>query len=69
MDRDNEDVGIFLFFAAGTTVLAAFTLGYIAHYGFGLSRQETRTLALAVAAAIGFFVVAGGWARVVRKRQ
>jgi hypothetical protein len=69
MDRDAEDIGIFLFFLAATTIMAAFTLGYVAHYNFGLSRQEIRTLALTAAAIIGLLVATGYFRKELRERR
>jgi hypothetical protein len=42
--------------ATGATTLVALTLGYIAHYDFGLSRQEIRTPAVIAAAIIGLLL-------------
>ena len=36
----------------GAAVMAAVTVGYVAHYDFGLSRQEIRTSALVGAIVI-----------------
>jgi hypothetical protein len=42
--------------AAGTAAATALTLAYIAHYDFGLSRQEIRTPAVAAAAIIAMLM-------------
>jgi hypothetical protein len=38
--------------SVGAAVMAAVTVGYVAHYDFGLSRQEIRTSALVGAIVI-----------------
>ena len=63
MGRDTESIGIYLFFIAATVVMAAFTLGYVAHYDFGLSRKEIRTLALISAAVIGVLLATAYFGR------
>jgi NhaP-type Na+/H+ or K+/H+ antiporter len=40
--------------SVGAAIMAAVTVGYVAHYDFGLSRQEIRTSAL-----VGAIVIAG----------
>lgn len=37
--------------------MTAFTLAYVAHYDFGISRQEIRLLAMIAAAVIGLLLV------------
>jgi membrane associated rhomboid family serine protease len=44
--------------ATGAATLVALTLGYVAHYDFGLSRQEIRTSAAIAAAIIGLLLAA-----------
>jgi hypothetical protein len=43
--------------ALGAAVFTALSLAYIAHYDFGLSRQEIRTSAASVAAVIAMTMV------------
>ena len=42
--------------AAGTATTAALTLAYVAHYDFGLSRQQIRTPAVVAAGVIAMVV-------------
>jgi hypothetical protein len=42
-----------LWFAAVGAIVTAFTLGYVAHYDFGIARQEICLLAVTAAAVIG----------------
>jgi hypothetical protein len=42
--------------AAGTATTAALTLAYVAHYDFGLSRQQIRTPAVVAACVIAVVV-------------
>jgi hypothetical protein len=51
----------------GTATMAALTLAYIAHYDFGLSRQEIRTSAVAAAAVIAMLVAVEFFAKKLRK--
>ena len=56
-----RDKVIIIMMATSTTTAVALSLGYIAHYDFGLSREEIRTPALvgagitAVLVAVEFF--------------
>jgi hypothetical protein len=43
-------------FSLCTAMIAALMLGYVAHYDFGLSRLEIRTLALTGAATFALIV-------------
>jgi hypothetical protein len=45
-----------LLMAVSAAVFTAVTLGYIAHYDFGLSREEIRTFAV-IGAAVGVALV------------
>jgi hypothetical protein len=51
----------------GTATMAALTLAYIAHYDFGLSRQEIRTPAVAAAAVIAMLVAVEFFGKKLRK--
>jgi hypothetical protein len=42
--------------AAGTATTAALTLAYVAHYDFGLSRQQIRTPAMVASGVIALVV-------------
>jgi hypothetical protein len=53
--------------AMGTATMAALTLAYIAHYDFGLSRQEIRTPAVAAAAVIAMLVAVEFFGKKLRK--
>jgi hypothetical protein len=54
MDR----LGVMVTFSviAGSAVLVAFLLGYVAHYDIGLARLEIRHSALIAAAVIGMLL-------------
>jgi hypothetical protein len=51
-------LGLVITFAvvAGSAALVAFTLGYVAHYGIGLSRIEIRHSALIATALIAMLL-------------
>jgi hypothetical protein len=66
-NRSAESIAIFLFFAAGAAVIAAFTLGYVAHYNLGFSRQEIRTPAVIAAAVIGLLLATEYFGKRLRK--
>jgi hypothetical protein len=53
--------------SASAAALAAFTLGYIAHYDLGLSRQEIRTPALIVAIMIALLLATEYFGKKLRK--
>jgi hypothetical protein len=53
--------------AAGTAAATALTLAYIAHYDFGLSRQEIRTPAVAAAAIIAMLMAVEFFGKRLRK--
>jgi hypothetical protein len=50
-----------------TAVTTALMLAYIAHYDFGLSREEIRTAALVAAAVIAALVVIEFFGRELRR--
>jgi hypothetical protein len=55
-DPNVDRIAILLGAATAGTIVAAVSLGYIAHYDFGFSRQEIRTPALRVAAIIALLL-------------
>ena len=55
--------------AAFTANAAALSLAYIAHYDFGLSRQEIRTAALVGAVVIAVLVAVEFFGKKLRKSQ
>jgi hypothetical protein len=62
MDRPQIEAAIIMFLiAGGSATFTALMLGYVAHYNFGLSRQQIRTPAvlgaviIAVLIAVDFF--------------
>jgi hypothetical protein len=56
-----------LMMAMSAAATAAFMLAYIAHYDFGLSRQEIRTLAVVGAAIIAVLVTVEFFGQKLRK--
>jgi len=54
-DPNVDRIAILLGSAAGA-IVAAFSLGYIAHYDFGFSRREIRTPAVIAAAVIALLL-------------
>lgn len=58
MDQRQVDTSAFMIaVTCFTAPMAAAMLGYIAHYNFGLSRQEIRTPAVVGAAVIAVVIV------------
>jgi hypothetical protein len=55
--------------SACTAALAALTLGYIAHYDFGVSRQDIRTRALVGAATIAMLLAREYFGKKSRKSK
>jgi hypothetical protein len=55
-DPSVDRIAILLGAATVGAIVAAVSLGYIAHYYFGFSRQEIRTPALRVAAIIALLL-------------
>lgn len=53
--------------AAIGTIVTALSMGYIAHYEFGFSRQEIRTPAVVGAAVIGLLVATEYFGKKLRK--
>jgi hypothetical protein len=52
---------------AATAIMVAITVGYIAHYDFGLSRREIRTPAMIAAAIIGLLLATEFFGKKLRK--
>jgi hypothetical protein len=55
--------------SACTAALAALTLGYIAHYDFGVSRQDIRTQALVGAAIIALLLATEYFGKKLRRSK
>ncbi len=55
--------------AMGTATMAALTLAYIAHYDFGLSRQEIRKPAVVGAAVIAVLLAVEFFGKKLRKAR
>jgi hypothetical protein len=53
--------------SAFTAGVAALSLAYVAHYDFGLSRQEIRTPAIVGAAVVAVFVALEFFSKKLRK--
>jgi hypothetical protein len=68
-DHNVDRIAILLSAAAGGAIVAAFSLGYIAHYDFGLSRQEIRTPALRAAAIIALLLAVEFFGRKLSKSE
>jgi hypothetical protein len=64
-----QTLAILLGMIGGSAVAVAATLGYIAHYDFGLSRQEIRTPALVGAAIIAVLMADEFFGNRLRKRM
>jgi hypothetical protein len=58
-----------LMMAMGVAAAIALSLAYIAHYDFGLSREEIRTPAVVGAAVIAVLVVVEFFGKKLRKPQ
>jgi hypothetical protein len=56
VDNSFEKIAAVVVGSGTAAVVAAFMLGYTAHYGLGLSRQEIRTPAVIAAAIIGLLL-------------
>ena len=55
--------------ATSTASAAALTLAYVAHYGFGFSREEIRTFAVVGAAVVAVLVAVEFFGKKLRKPQ
>jgi hypothetical protein len=60
---------IVIMMATSTAVAVSLWLAYIAHYDFGLSRQEIRTPALVAAAVIAVLVAVESFGKKLRKHN
>jgi hypothetical protein len=67
MESGPSDLAILRWFAAIGTIVTALSMGYIAHYEFGFSRQEIRTPAVVGAAVIGLLVATEYFGKKLRK--
>jgi hypothetical protein len=56
MEADPSDIAISWLLAAVGAIVTALSVGYIAHYDLGFSRQEIRTEAVIGAVIIGLLV-------------
>jgi Na+/melibiose symporter-like transporter len=68
MGKAVDSVMVFLM-SVITAAFTALSLAYIAHYNFGLSRQEIRTPALVAAAVIAALVAVEFFGKKLRKRN
>ena len=66
MGKAVDSVMVFLM-SVITAAFTALSLAYIAHYNFGLSRQEIRTSALAAAAIIAMLMAVEFFGKKLRK--
>jgi hypothetical protein len=55
--------------ATGAAISVAITLGYVAHYDWGFSRQEIRTPAVIAAAIIGLLLATEYFGKKLSKRK
>ena len=70
MDNPNIDrIAILVGSAAAGAIVAAFCLGYIAHFELGFSRQEIRTPALRAAAIIALLLAVEFFGRKLSKSE
>ena len=68
MDRPQRETAIImLLIAGGSATFAALMLGYVAHYDFGLSRQQIRTPAVLGAALIAVLMAVEFFGKRLRK--
>jgi hypothetical protein len=67
MESDPSEIAILRWFAAVGTIVTALSVGYIAHYDFGFSRQEIRAPAVIGAAIIGLLVATEYFGQKLRK--
>jgi hypothetical protein len=66
-DPRNEKIIVLRWFVAVGTIFTALTVGYVAHYELGLSREEIRTPALTGAAIIGMLMAIEYFGKRLRK--
>jgi ethanolamine transporter EutH len=64
-----RDKVIIIMMATSTATAVALSLGYIAHYDFGLSREEIRTPALVGAGIIAVLVAVEFFGKKLRKAK
>ena len=67
MESDPSGIAILRWLAAVGAIVTALSVGYIAHYDFGLSRQEIRTKAVIGAAIIGLLMATEYFGKKLRK--
>jgi hypothetical protein len=67
MESGPSEIAILRWFAAVGAIVTALSVGYIAHYDFGFSRQEIRTPAVVGAAIIGLLVATEYFGKRLRK--
>jgi hypothetical protein len=60
---------LIILIATSTASAAALTLAYVAHYGFGFSREEIRTFAVVGAAVVAVLVAVEFFGKKLRKPQ
>ena len=68
MDRpQKETVLITILIACGTAAFTAVFIGYVAHYDFGLSREQIRTPAVSAAVVIAVLLAVEVFSKRLRK--
>jgi hypothetical protein len=69
MESGPSATAIFRWLAAVGAIVTALSVGYIAHYDFGFSRQEIRTKAVIGAAIIGLLMATEYLGKKLRKSK
>jgi hypothetical protein len=67
MESGPSEFAIFRWLAAVGAIVTALSVGYIAHYDLGFSRQEIRTQAVIGAAVIGLLIATEYFGKKLRK--
>jgi hypothetical protein len=67
MESDPAEIAIIQWLAAAASIAAAFSLGYVAHYEFGVSLQEIRVVAAIGASTIGAVLTTEHFGRKLRR--
>ena len=67
MESGPAEIAILRWLAAAAAIAAAFSLGYVAHYEFGVSLQEIRIVAAIVASTIGALLTIEYFGRKLRR--
>jgi hypothetical protein len=67
MESGPSEIAILWWLAGVGAIVTAVSLGYIAHYDLGFSRQEIRTQAVVGAAILGLLVATEYFGKKLRK--